>query len=58
MLVETGPCKEETIDGDDIDLSKICNVKWHIKDKAAFPGTLLISLQKIRRTAFTTRSTA
>ena len=47
VLVETGPCKEETIDGDDIDLSKICNVKWHIKDKAAFPaGTLLISVTK------------
>lgn len=44
--VPTGPCKEEVIEGKDIDLSKICNVKWHIKDKAAFPGTLLISITK------------
>lgn len=46
VKVETGPIKEEVIEGNDIDLNKICNVIWHIKDKAAFPGTLLISITK------------
>lgn len=46
VMAESGPCKEVVMEGDDIDLEKICNVKWHIKDKAAFPGTLLISVTK------------
>ncbi len=46
VMVPTGPCKEQIIECHEIDLNRICNVKWHYKDKAAFPGTLLISVTK------------
>ncbi len=45
-IVTEAPCQEEEILEADIDLNEICNVKWHQKDKSAFPGTLLISVTK------------
>jgi UbiD family decarboxylase len=45
-VVEEGPCQEETLSGSDIDLNRICNVKWHQRDAGAFPGTLSVSITK------------
>lgn len=44
--VDNGPCQEETITGRDIDLNRICNVKWHQFDGSPFPGTLGVSVTK------------
>ncbi|MBW2063576.1 MAG: UbiD family decarboxylase [Deltaproteobacteria bacterium] len=46
VMVTSAPCQEETIQGPDIDIGKICNVKWHKLDKSPFPGTLSISVTK------------
>ena len=45
-IVESGACQEEIIQEADIDLDKICNIKWHDHDGGAFPGTLSISVTK------------
>ena len=45
-LVKTGVCQEETISGADIDINRICNVKWHQYDGRPYPGTLSISITK------------
>lgn len=45
-IVGTGPCQEETIAGADINLNRICNVKWHQLDKSPYAGTLSISVTK------------
>ncbi len=45
-IVKNAPCQEVTISEKDIDIGRICNVKWHILDKKAFPGTLSISVTK------------
>lgn len=45
-LVKDAPCQEEIIEEADIDLNRICNVKWHQLDKSPFPGTLSISVTK------------
>lgn len=53
-VVKEGPCQEVVIDGRDVDLTRICNVKWHQYDGgefgAAFPGTLSVSVTKDRDT--------
>ncbi len=45
-IVKTGVCQEETISESDIDLNRICNVKWHQYDGLPYPGTLSISITK------------
>ena len=45
-IVKTGVCQEETISESDIDLNRICNVKWHQHDGLPYPGTLSISITK------------
>jgi len=45
-MIDRGPCQEETISGDDIDLNRICNVKWHQFDGGPFPGTLSVSVTR------------
>jgi len=45
-IVKDGVCQEETIKESDIDLNRICNVKWHQLDRSPFPGTLSISVTK------------
>jgi len=45
-ILKTGVCQEETVPESDIELDKICNVKWHQLDTAPFPGTLSISITK------------
>ncbi len=47
-MVDSGPCQEEVIEGDDIDLHKICNTVWHQFDAGEFPGTLGISITRGR----------
>jgi len=49
-MVDSGPCQEEVIEGDDIDLHKICNTVWHEHDGGEFPGTLSISITRDRDT--------
>ena len=46
VMVKNAPCQEELIEEKDVDLNKICNVKWHELDKRPFPGTLSISITK------------
>ena len=46
VITGSGPCQEESIMGDDIDLNRICNIKWHQHDGGPFPGTLGISITK------------
>lgn len=45
-IVPAGPCQEQTISGEEIDLNRICNVKWHQYDGGPFPGTLSVSVTK------------
>ncbi|MEW5919372.1 MAG: UbiD family decarboxylase [Bacillota bacterium] len=45
-IVASGPCQEVFIEGKDIDVNKICNVKWHEYDAGPFPGTLSVSITK------------
>ncbi|MFC2046968.1 UbiD family decarboxylase [Chloroflexota bacterium] len=45
-IEKTGVCQEETITGANIDLNRICNVKWHQHDGGSFAGTLSISVTK------------
>jgi 4-hydroxy-3-polyprenylbenzoate decarboxylase len=45
-IVNSGPCQEESIAGEAIDLNRICNVKWHQYDGGPFPGTLSVSVTK------------
>ncbi len=45
-IVETGVCQEETITGADIDINRICNVKWHQRDSGPYPGSMSISITK------------
>lgn len=53
-VVDTAPCQEVVLQGDEIDLTRICNVKWHQHDggafAGAFPGTLSVSVTKDRDT--------
>ncbi len=49
-ILESGPCQEEVIEGDHIDLHKICNTVWHQYDGGEFPGTLSISITRDRDT--------
>lgn len=44
--VDNAVCQEVTISGNDIDLDRICNVKWHQHDGGLFPGTLSVSITK------------
>lgn len=46
IIVDSGPCQEEMISGDAIDLNRICNVVWHQYDGGPFPGTLGVSITK------------
>ena len=46
VMVKNAPCQEEIIQEADIDLNRICNVKWHELDRRPFPGTLSISITK------------
>lgn len=45
-IINGGPCQEERIAGNEIDLNRICNVKWHQYDGGPFPGTLSVSVTK------------
>jgi 4-hydroxy-3-polyprenylbenzoate decarboxylase len=45
-IVKEGPCQEEIIEEKDIDINRICNVKWHQHDAMPFPGTLSISITR------------
>jgi UbiD family decarboxylase len=45
-IIDSAPCHEEVIEGDDIDLNRICNTVWHQYDGGPFPGTLGISVTK------------
>ncbi len=45
-IIDSGPCQEEVIEGDDIDLNRICNTVWHQYDGGPFPGTLGVSVTK------------
>jgi len=45
-IVEKAPCQEVVIEGDAIDLRRICNTKWHQYDGGEFPGTLSVSITK------------
>jgi UbiD family decarboxylase len=45
-IIGNGPCQEEIIEGESIDLNNICNVKWHQYDGGPFPGTLSVSITK------------
>jgi UbiD family decarboxylase len=45
-IVNHGPCQEESITGEAIDLNRICNVKWHQYDGGPFPGTLSVSITR------------
>lgn len=45
-IVKTAVCQEETITESNIDLNRICNVKWHQHDGGPFPGTLSISVTR------------
>ena len=45
-MVKDAPCHEVVIEGKDIDLNRICNVKWHQYDGGPFPGTLSVSVTK------------
>ncbi len=49
-IAQNAPCQEEVIEGDDIDLHKICNTVWHEHDGGEFPGTLSISITRDRDT--------
>jgi len=46
VMVTDAPCQEETIEEKDIDIGRICNIKWHQLDRSPFPGTLSISATK------------
>lgn len=55
VIVASGPCQENVIEEADVDITRICNIKWHQFDKGgsagdeyghAFPGTLSISITK------------
>lgn len=45
-VAETGVCQEEMISESDIDINRICNVKWHQHDGEPYPGTMSISITK------------
>ncbi|MFO1361925.1 MAG: UbiD family decarboxylase [Burkholderiales bacterium] len=45
-VVRDAPCQEVVIEGDAIDLHKICNTVWHQYDGGEFPGTLSVSITK------------
>ncbi len=47
-IIDSGPCTEVVLEGDAIDLHKICNTIWHEKDGGEFPGTLGISITRDR----------
>ncbi len=46
IIVKTGVCQEENIPESDIDINKICNVKWHQQDGGPYPGSMSISVTK------------
>jgi UbiD family decarboxylase len=46
VIVKKAPCQEEIFKPEDIDLDKICNVKWHEQDGGPYPGTISISVTK------------
>lgn len=46
IIIDDAPCQEEVIEGDDIDLNRICNTVWHQYDGGPFPGTLGVSVTK------------
>lgn len=45
-IINEGPCQEEIIEGESIDINRICNIKWHQYDGSSFPGTLSVSITK------------
>ena len=45
-IVKTAACQEEMLSESDIDLNRICNVKWHQHDGGPYPGTMSISITK------------
>ena len=45
-IVDKGPCQEVVIEGEAIDLSRICNTIWHQYDGGEFPGTLSVSITR------------
>jgi len=45
-ITADAPCQDVVISGDDIDLNRICSVKWHQFDGGPFPGTLSVSVTK------------
>jgi len=51
-IVGAGPCQEEIIFEEKINLNRICNVKWHQYDGGPFPGTLSVSVTKDPDTGF------
>ncbi|MBI4444779.1 MAG: UbiD family decarboxylase [Acidobacteria bacterium] len=46
QLVDSAPCQEHVVKEADIDLDRICNVKWHQHDGGSFPGTLSASVTR------------
>lgn len=46
VIIENGPCQDVMISGAQIDVNKVCNVKWHQHDGGPFPGTLSVSITK------------
>jgi UbiD family decarboxylase len=45
-IVEQAPCQEVVLEGDAIDLRRICNTMWHQHDGGEFPGTLSVSITR------------
>lgn len=45
-IVERGACQEVVLEGDAIDLRRICNTVWHQYDGGEFPGTLSVSITR------------
>lgn len=45
-VVEEAPCQEVVLEGEAIDLHRICNTVWHQYDGGEFPGTLSVSITK------------
>jgi len=45
-IVKAGVCQQEVILESDIDIKRICNIKWHQHDGGCYPGTLSVSITK------------
>jgi 4-hydroxy-3-polyprenylbenzoate decarboxylase/2,5-furandicarboxylate decarboxylase 1 len=43
-MLNRAPCQEVVLEGDAIDLHRICNTVWHQYDGGEFPGTLSVSI--------------